>query len=141
MRIVNMYWPDLDIKIPFQLEDDKNKGMCDELWENLPFATVQEHGMVTGKIIYCWAPMISLAPAPFAQLHTESPVGRVSYSQGTGNKIIIKYGWCSEDCAAPVLGYIAPEHHEKLEIVGKAIWDNYFGSKKIMKVEYEREEQ
>ena len=112
--------------------------MCDELWRTPSPLFRTRNGHARSSIATPWS---ASGPGPFAQLHTESPVGRVSYLYGYGNKIIIKYGWCSEDCAAPVLGYIAPEHHEKLEIVGKAIWDNYFGSKKIMKVEYEREEQ
>jgi hypothetical protein len=139
MRKVVMYWPDLEVKVPFQLEDAKNPELCDEFWDNLPFEAVQEHGMVTGKIIYTWVPIVSTAPVHFAQLHTESPIGRVSYSQGTGNKVIIKYGECSEDCPAPVLGYVPEDYHERLNFIGRSIWRNYFGPKKIIKVVFEKE--
>lgn len=140
MRVVKMTWPELGVSMPIQLEDEKNKELCDEFWGNLPLVLVQEHGTVTGKIIYGWVNMLSFAPVKFAQKHSESPVGRVSYSQGTGNKIIIKYGECSEDCFAPCLGYIAPEYHKDLAAVGKKIWDNYQFDKAIYTAKFERSE-
>ena len=140
MRVVKMTWPELGVTIPFQLEDEVNKELCDEFWSNLPLVSIQEHGSVTGKIIYCWVNMLSFAPVHLAQLHTEAPVGRVSYSQGTGNKVIIKYGECSEDCAAPSLGLIAPEYHDLLADTAKKFWDNYAGEKFCYTVKFEKGE-
>lgn len=140
-RIVKLTWPELGLSAKMELEDDKNKELCDDLWDSLPFVCVQEHGMVTGKILYCWSPMTNFSPIRFSQLHTEAPVGRVSYSQGTGNKIIINYGECSEDCYAPVLGLVPEEYHSVLETIGKTIWENYFHDKKVYTVKFEKEEQ
>lgn len=138
MRKVWMEWPDFDIKIPFELEDNQNRGLCDEVWDALPFQTIQEHGVVSGKLIYTWAPLVSLADAPLQQLHSEAPVGRVAYSQGTGNKIIIIYGEISEDLPAPVLGLIPDEYHEQLKVVGEKIWHNTVGPKTIYTVRFTR---
>ena len=94
--------------------------------------------MVTGDIIYCWTPLVSLAPVKVTNLHTESPIGRVSYSQGTGNKVIIKYGPLSEDLPAPVLGLVSADHHRSLVEIGDAVWRNTMTSKRLLPVNFER---
>ena len=141
MRQVKMTWPELETSVTFDLEDNLNKELCDEFWNALPLVAVQEHGVVTGEIIYSWVNMLSFAKVAFAQLHTEAPVGRVSYSQGTGNKVIVKYGPCSEDCAAPVLGLVPEKYHGDLKTVGLAIWNNYYMDKKIYRVVFEKGEE
>ena len=138
MRQVKMTWPELDISMIFELDDEHNKALCDEFWDALPLVAVQEHGSVSGELIYCWVNMLSFAEVPFSQLHSESPFGRVSYSQGTGNKVIIKYGPVSEDCYAPVLGMVPEQYLGDLKKVGKIIWDNYYMDKKIYTVKFER---
>ena len=140
MRKMWMEWPDFDAKMLINLEEE-NKELCDEVWNALPFASVQEHGVVSGDLIYCWVPVLSLAPIHRKLPHTESPIGCVNYSQGTGNKILIKYGSCNEDLSAPVLGVIPPEYHEKLAKIGREIWINYFIDKKIYKVFFSKVEE
>jgi len=138
MRKVIMEWPDFNVKIPFILEDEVNKDLCDEFWNNLPLVSIQEHGSVSGKLIYCWVNMLSFAKVNLQQLHSESPVGRVSYSQGTGNKVIVKYGELNEDCYAPCLGLVPEEYFPALEKIGVAMWSNYFNDKKCYKVNFTR---
>lgn len=137
MRKMLMEFPDFDTKMVIEL-DETNKELCDEVWNALPFSSVQEHGMVSGEIIYCWVPVLSQAKIEKKQLHTESPVGRVSYSQGTGNKIIIKYGECSEDLYAPVLGLIDEKYHGELKRVSREVWFNYFNDKKVLIVNFSK---
>lgn len=137
MRKMLMEFPDFDTKMVIEL-DETNKELCDEVWNALPFSSVQEHGMVTGEIIYCWVPVLSQAKIEKKQLHMESPVGRVSYSQGTGNKIIIKYGECSEDLYAPVLGLIDEKYHGELKRVSREVWFNYFNDKKVLIVNFSK---
>lgn len=139
-RKIKLTWPELGFSAKMVLEDDQNKELCDDLWDNLPFQSVQEHGMVSGKIIYTWVPTVSFSPVRFSELHSEAPVGRVFYSQGTGNKVIINYGYVSEDCLAPVLGMIEEEFHDDIKEIGKIIWDNYFHEKEIYTVKFERSE-
>lgn len=121
--------------------EERNKELCDEIWDRLPFDSVQEHGMVSGELIYSWIPLVSEAEVEYRLMYTESPVGCVTYSQGTGNKIIVKYGPCSEDLSAPVLGYIQKGCLEKLAEAGKAVWFNYFHEKKIYVTHFSRMEE
>ncbi len=141
MRKVKMTWPEMDIAVEFELEDERNRELCDEFWNELPLVAVQEHGTVSGELFYCWVNMLSFAKVPFSQLHSESPIGRVSYSQGTGNKIIVKYGPVSEDCYAPALGLVPEKYHKDIQRVGKTIWDNYYMDKKVYTVKFEKGEE
>lgn len=84
---------------------------------------------------------ISFAKVPFPQLHSEGPVGRVSYSQGTGNKVIVKYGEVSEDCYCPVLGLIPEKDLPAVKKVGKLMWDNYYMDKRVYTVKFEKGEE
>jgi hypothetical protein len=133
-----MSWPELGASATFALEDEQNPELCGSFWAALPFECLQEHGMVTGDIIYCWTPLVNLDPVHFSQLHTASPIGRVSYSQGTGNKVIVKYGPCSEDLAAPCLGMVGERDHAVLRNVGEAIWHNTMAPKDLLRVRFEQ---
>jgi hypothetical protein len=139
-RRIMIEWPELNISVEAMLEDARNPELCEEIWRELPFECIQDHGVVTGQIIYCWTPVISIAPVKVAEKHTEAPVGRISFSQATGNKIIIKYGPCTEDIAAPVLAKVVDEDLEKLRVVGKQIWESTFYNKKLYRVIFRRKE-
>ncbi len=140
MRKMKMEFPDFQAEMIIEL-DERNKELCDEVWNELPFTCVQEHGVVSGDMIYCWTPVLSSAPVPYRLRHTESPIGTVNYSQGTGNKIIVKYGECNEDLFAPVLGQVQPQYLEKLRQIGREVWFNYFNDKKIYLVKFSRVEE
>lgn len=137
MRKMLMEFLDFDISMIIQLNEN-NEELCNEVWDKLPFTCVQEHGMVSGFMIYCWVPMISLANINEKFLHTESPIGTVNYSQGTGNKIIVKYGECNEDLGAPLLGFVEDKFLNDLEKIGKIVWDNYFNFKEVYKVRFSK---
>ena len=140
LRKILMEIPELELSLVIECEE-RNSELCDEIWNRLPFDSVQEHGMVSGELIYSWVPIISTAPTPFKLMYTESPLGCVTYSQGTGNKIIIKYGPCNEDLYAPVFGYVREAHWKDLARVGKEVWYNYFGEKKIFVTHFSRWEE
>lgn len=140
MRKIQMEIPDLDFRAVIECEE-RNRQLCDEIWERLPFDSVQEHGMVSGDLIYSWIPLVSGVEVEYRLMYTESPPGCVTYSQGTGNKIIVKYGPCSEDLYAPVLGYIGKEFLKPLAEAGKAVWFNYFHDKKIYVTHFSRLEE
>ncbi len=125
MKTMFIEWPDFDIKVEAVLEDVRNADLINEIWENLPMTSIQEHAMVTGKSMYCWAPMISLADIPFQMEIKDTPPGVVSYSQKTGNKLIVRYGKVTEDLLTPIVGFIDPKEVPKLDIVGQKVWDNY----------------
>ena len=139
MRKMRMEFPDFGAEMIIEL-DERNKALCDEVWNELPFTCIQEHGMVSGYMIYCWTPVLSTAEIHHKLRHTESPVGVVNYSQGTGNKIIVKYGECNEDLYAPVLGQVQEQYLPELARIGREIWFNYLGEKKIYLVKFSRVE-
>lgn len=140
MRKILMEIPEFKLSAVIECEE-RNWALCDEIWEALPFSTVQEHGMVSGELIYSWVPLISTAEIPFALLYTQSPIGCVTYSQGTGNKIIVKYGPCNEDLPAPVLGYVREDALESLAHAGREVWFNYFNDKKVIVTNFSRCEE
>lgn len=137
MRKILMEIRELGLSAVIECEE-KNRALCDEIWSCLPFSSVQEHGMVSGELIYSWIPLVSEAEVEYRLMYTESPVGCVTYSQGTGNKIIIKYGPCNEDLYAPVLGYVREESLKELAEAGKTIWFNYFNDKKVYITDFRR---
>lgn len=137
MRKILMEIRELGLSAVIECEE-KNRELCDEIWSCLPFSSVQEHGMVSGELIYSWIPLVSEAEVEYRLMYTESPVGCVTYSQGTGNKIIIKYGPCNEDLYAPVLGYVREESLKELAEAGKTIWFNYFNDKKVYITDFRR---
>ena len=140
MRKIKMEIPELKVSAVIVCEE-RNSALCDEVWTQLPFTVVQEHGVVSGELIYGWAPLVSVAETPFRLLYTESPIGCVTYSQGTGNKIIVKYGPCNEDLFAPVLGYVQPDALDALAAAGRAVWFNYFNDKHVILTHFSRVEE
>ena len=114
--------------------DERNAELCNEVWSSLPFAYVMEHAWVSGHSMYGWVPMISTAPIYYKIPRSEASVGMVSFNQGTGNKISIKYGEITEDLPANVLGQIPEKYLKRLAEVGREVWFNYFSDKKIYTV-------
>jgi len=138
MKTMLIEWPELNIEVEAELEDVRNADLINEIWDNLPMTSIQEHAMVTGKSMYCWAPMISLAEIPFQMMIKETPPGVVSYSQKTGNKLIVRYGKVTEDLMTPIVGFIKKNQVPKLEEVGSAVWSSYSGDKKPIIVNFKK---
>ena len=141
MKTMIIEWPELDVKVEAVLEDVKNKELIDEIWEHLPMVAVQEHAAVTGKSMYAWVPMISTAPIHSQMRIKDTPPGVVSYSQKTGNKMVVRYGLVTEDLMTPIVGFIDPKHVPELEKVGDAVWSNYkldSNDRKVYTVKYSK---
>jgi hypothetical protein len=138
---VTIEWPDLTMSISATLLEEKNPELCDVFWSSLPFESIQEHAVVSGESIYCWAPIVTTAPVRTREKLIETPVGRLRYSQTTGNKLAMRYGPVTEPLAhtAPVC-QVLEDDLEKLRLVGKAVWDSTFYTKKIIMVHFEKEE-
>ncbi|MCZ7503073.1 hypothetical protein O8C52_26395, partial [Agrobacterium rhizogenes] len=93
-------------------------------------ADPQDHAVVSGESMYAWAPVVSTAKVNVKERQCDAPVGRIRYSQGTGNKVIVQYGEVTEDIATPVLGEILPEYADDIYKVGRAVLESNFGDKK-----------
>ncbi len=134
-RLVNIAWPELDITVVAELADEQNPELCEEFWWHLPFKVLQAHPVVSGESLYAWAPLVSTAPVAHRERIDHCPVGRLRYSQSTGNKFSIQYGKGREPLAQPVLGQVLPEYLHLLPKVGKEIWENIFWRKELVFVE------
>lgn len=138
MKTMIIEWPDLNITVEADLEDERNADLIGEIWSNLPMTAVQEHAMVTGKSMYCWVPMLSFAEIPFQMRIMDTPPGVVSYSQKTGNKMIVRYGKVTEDLMTPIVGFVRKEYLKDLDRVGEAVWANYSQGKKVIRVHFRK---
>ncbi|HEY0208014.1 hypothetical protein [Acerihabitans sp.] len=134
-RLIDISWPDLGVTVVAELNDEKNPELCEEFWQHLPFKVLQAHPVVSGASMYAWTPIVSSAPVHHRELITDCPVGRLRYSQSTGNKMSIQYGVGLEPLAQPVLGQVLAEYCHLLPDVGKAVWNNLFWQKDMLFVE------
>jgi hypothetical protein len=129
---VVLSWEPLGIEVRAQLARAANPELCDDLLACLPFTVLQDHAVVTGQSMYAWAPMMSTAPVPVKERINQAPLGRLRFSQGTGQKLIVQYGPTSEDLMAPVLGQVIGEDLHLLDAVGAAVWDSTFSDKSLI---------
>jgi len=129
---VRLTWQPLGISVVAVLATNENGALCDDLLAALPFAVLQDHAVVSGQSIYAWAPIVSTAPVQVRERQCDAPIGRIRYSQGTGNKIVIQYGEVTEDIETPVLGEILPQYHQQLIEVGQAALKSTFETKELI---------
>ncbi len=134
-RLIDISWPALGVTVVAELNDERNPELCEEFWQHLPFKVLQAHPVVSGASMYAWTPVVSSAPVHHRELITDCPVGRLRYSQSTGNKMSVQYGVGLEPLAQPVLGQVLPEYCALLPDVGKAVWNNLFWQKDQIFVE------
>lgn len=126
---VRLTWQPLGISVVAFFATKENPELCADVLSKLPFTVVQDHAVVSGESMYAWAPVVSTSPVHVKERQCDAPVGRIRYSQGTGNKIIVQYGEVTEDIATPVLGEILPEYREQLAEVGRAVLKSTFETK------------
>lgn len=128
-RKIRLTWEPLGISVDAVLATNENPELCDDVIKALPFTIIQDHAVVSGKSIYAWTPVVSTAPVHVKERQCDAPIGRIRFSQGTGQKFIIQYGEVTEDIATPVLGEVIPEHAKLLEEVGRQVWKSTFETK------------
>ncbi|AXO68561.1 hypothetical protein B0909_24515 (plasmid) [Rhizobium rhizogenes] len=128
---VRLTWEPLGISVIAYLATKENPELCNDLIQALPFTVVQDHAVVSGESMYAWAPVVSTAKVNVKERQCDAPVGRIRYSQGTGNKVIVQYGEVTEDIATPVLGEILPEYADDIYKVGRAVLEATFLTKEL----------
>ena len=137
-RSIKISWPQLDVSVQATLADEQNPELCDDFWSVLPFQVLQEHPVVSGQSVYAWVPLVSTAPIRHRERIIDAPVGRLRYSQATGNKFTVQYGRGLEPLQQPVLGAVDPGSISQIGEVGRAIWQNTFWGKEEIYVVVER---
>lgn len=121
---IEITWEPLGIRAEAVLASSLNPELVEEFVSALPFTILQEHALVSGESMFAWAPLVSTAPVRHNERICDAPIGRLRYSQNSGQKFIVQYGITTENLAAPVLGQIVPEHRADLAAVGEAVWRN-----------------
>jgi len=129
---IRISWKPLNITVHATLASNENPELCADLIAALPFTTIQDHAVVTGESMYAWSPFVSTAPIRLRERICDAPIGRLRFSQSTGQKFIVQYGPTTEDLAQPVLGEIDKADAAKLAEVGKAVWESTFESKALI---------
>lgn len=132
-------WPELGLSAHATLANDKNPELCDEFWQKLPFDSIMNNAVITDGSMYCWIPMLSFAPIREKERIDLAPVGRLRYSQNTGNKMIVQYDACNEDVMGAILGQIDDDDIETVKKVGLAAKNAIFMSKTEIHVHVSRE--
>ena len=135
---IRLSWRPVGIDAIATLSSDLNEQLCLDFVAALPFTVLQDHAMVTGESMYAWTPLVNLAPVRVTERICDAPIGRLRFSQATGNKLVVQYGRTTEILCAPVLGQVRAEDLGKLQDVGKAVWDSNFRTKDYVWLTVER---
>lgn len=136
-----MHWPSLNLSVNATLADDKNPELCQDIWNALPIESVMSNAVITGGSMYCWAPILSYAPLRYKEAIDKAPIGRLRYSQGTGNKIIVQYDKCHEDVMGTVLGEVDAEDIPTIQAIGSKALQSIFLSKQPLYIRISRLEE
>jgi len=129
---IRLRWDPLGVEVRAQLAGAKNPDLCAELLAALPFTVLQDHAVVTGKSMFAWTPLMSTAPIHAREEIRRAPIGRLRYSQGTGQKLVLQHGPTSETILAPVLGRVVAEDLHLVAAVGEAVWASTFEDKSLI---------
>lgn len=126
---VRFTWQPLGISVIAVFATKENPELCSDILKALPCTIVQDHAVVSGESMYAWAPVVSTSPVHLKERQCDAPIGRIRYSQGTGQKVIVQYGEVTEDIETPVLGEILPEFRHMLPEVGRRVLESTFTTK------------
>ncbi|MCC6304644.1 MAG: hypothetical protein IT545_05540 [Rhodobacteraceae bacterium] len=131
-RRVRLTWEPIGVSVDAWLASRENPELVQDILAALPFSIIQDHAVVTGESIYAWTPLLSTAPIRVRERICDAPKGRIRFSQSTGQKLIVQYGPTTEDLAQPVLGEVVPEHADRLDLVGRKVWESTFETKELI---------
>lgn len=129
---IKLTWEPLGVSVRAWLAVDQNPELCRDLLDALPFKVLQEHPMVTGESLFAWTPLTTTAPVHVTEEIRFAPIGRLRFSQRTGQKLVVQYGATKETIRAPVLGGVVAEDQAKLAAVGRAVWDATYATKDLI---------
>ena len=130
-RQIEIEWPELGITITANLRDDMAPGVCDVVWNSLPISTVHEHGMISGKVIYCATRIRST----LREWMVERGPGDL-YFFNVGQMIIMVHGYTTEHLKVNKFAEVIPEDLEKLNIAGDKIWNANYLTHEVLHVNF-----
>ncbi len=138
MKQIEIEWVQLGLKVTATLVEDKNPNLCKLLWDNLPYASLQTHALVSGEHLYHVAPIPELVTtrALYKEDRTQSPDGTVFLSQL--QHLAVKYGHLTEYIHAAPIGYVLPEDLDTLKRAGAACWRSVTDTKEPIEVRVSR---
>lgn len=140
-RKILLEWPELGLSATAELADDRNRELCDDLWKALPVYSIMNNAVITDGSMYCWLPLLSFAPIHYKERIDKAPIGRLRYSQATGNKLIVQYSECYEDVKGTVLGKVVPEDISVIKKIGEKARESIFMSKEELHIRVSRLEE
>lgn len=119
---IRMVWPTLDARVTVDLQWEKAPQLCGLLAEQLPFASTQEHALITGGMLFATTRVSTLVRENVTAF-TQMAVGACYFACGSQNVGLV-YGPVTEPEAHSVWGVVPASDHAVLERVGHAIWRN-----------------
>lgn len=127
-------WIPLEIKVSATLLEDKNPKLCDLLWKNLPYNSIQCHALISGQHIYHYNPIVEsfFVEPEVKESRAKSLDGTVflSYLQ----HLSIKYGDVTEDLPAAPVARVPLKDISKLKEAGRKCWESTYKTKEPIEV-------
>lgn len=135
---IRLSWKPTGISVLARLNTRGNPELCADILAGLPFTVLQDHAVVTGASIFAWSPIVSTARLREKELICNAPVGRLRFSQRTGQKIVVQYGPVTETILSPILGQVEADDIEKLAELGHAVSESTLRNKEPIFLTVER---
>jgi hypothetical protein len=117
-----MQWPSLSAEVRIDLLEDRAPVLCEDIWNSLPFETIQSHALITGEMMFATSPVTTLVRENVT-LFTDMGVGAAFFGSSSQNFGLI-YGGVNEPEGHPVWGRVRQEDVPELQRVGLAAWTN-----------------
>jgi len=137
MRQIEIEWVELNLGVTATLAGS-NPALEELLWNSLPYNSIQNHAMVSGKHLYHLCPIRDLihTSAQFKEDRTKSADGTVFLSSLM--HLAIKYGALSEYIPAAPVARVEPDDISVLKEVGRKCWDAAYSTKQVIEVRVTR---
>ncbi|MFF3313547.1 hypothetical protein [Streptomyces sp. NPDC002952] len=137
MRQIEVHWSELDITVTADL-DPRNAGLCDAVWNALPYRSLQGHALVSGQYLYHVAPIPDLlhVPGPCTADRRFEPDGMLYCTRL--QHVGIKYGEVTEPLPMLPLARIQPKDLDALRNAGREIWNAVYSTKQVITAEVRR---
>ncbi len=132
-RQMEIEWPDLGITVTANLRDDMAPGVCDVVWNALPIESIHEHGMISGKVIYCATPIRST----LREWMVDRGPGDIYYFN-VGQMLIMVHGYTNETLRVNKFAEVIPEDMDKLDQAGEKVWISNYLTHEALRVIFRR---